>query len=88
MDGKVTYLPIYMCYLVKEQSIAQLSLDLDTIENNLDLNSLKLQQVGAEISENQKLQQPVAELEFPTIFGFVPWGHHVEIITKCKTILL
>lgn len=75
MDGKVTYLPIYMCYLVKEQSIAQLSLDLDTIENNLDLNSLKL-------------QQPVAELEFPTIFGFVPWGHHVEIITKCKTILL
>ena len=59
-----------------------------TIENNLDLNSLKLQQVGAEISENQKLQQPVAELEFPTIFGFVPWGHHVEIVTKCKTILL
>ena len=64
-----------MCYLVKEQSIGQLSLDLDTIENNLDLNSLKL-------------QQPVAELEFPTIFGFVPWGHHVEIVTKCKTILL
>ncbi len=88
MDGKVTYLPIYMCYLVKEQSIGQLIVDLDTIENNLDLNSLKLQQVGAEISENQKLQQPVAELEFPTIFGFVPWGYHVEIVTKCKTILL
>lgn len=88
MDGKVTYLPIYMWYLVKEQSIGQLMVDLDTIENNLDLNSLKLQQVGAEISENQKLQQPVAELEFPTIFGFVPWRHHVEIITKCKTILL
>lgn len=75
MDGKVTYLPIYMCYLVKEQSIGQLMVDLDTIENNLDLNSLKLQQVGAEI-------------EFPAIFGFVPWRHHVEIITKCKTILL
>ena len=38
MDGKVTYLPIYMWYLVKEQSIAQLIVDLDTIENNLDLN--------------------------------------------------
>lgn len=57
-----------------------------TIADSMDLNSLKLQQVGAEISENQKLQQPVAELEFPTIFGFVPWGHHVEIVTKCKTI--
>ena len=44
-----------------------------TIENSIDLNSLKLQQVGAEI-------------EFPAIFGFVPWRHHVEIVTKCKTI--
>jgi hypothetical protein len=29
---------------------------------SLDLNSLKLQQVGAEINEKQKLQQHVAEL--------------------------
>ncbi len=28
-DGKVTYLPIYMCYLVKGQSIGQLIVDLD-----------------------------------------------------------
>lgn len=28
-DGKVMYLPIYMCYLVKEQSIGQLIVDLD-----------------------------------------------------------
>lgn len=28
-DGNVTYLPIYMCYLVKEQSIGQLMVDLD-----------------------------------------------------------
>lgn len=57
-----------------------------TIENNLDLNSLKLQQVGAEIGEYQKLHQAGAEIEFPAIFGFVPWRHHVEIVTKCKTI--
>ncbi|MCI5730535.1 MAG: DUF1016 N-terminal domain-containing protein [Eubacterium sp.] len=57
-----------------------------TIEDIIDLNSLKLQQVGAEISENQKLHQAGAEIEFPAIFGFVPWRHHVEIVTKCKTI--
>ena len=57
-----------------------------TIENSIDLNSLKLQQVGAEISENQKLHQAGAEIEFPAIFGFVPWRHHVEIVTKCKII--
>ena len=28
-DGNVMYLPIYMCYLVKEQSIGQLIVDLD-----------------------------------------------------------
>lgn len=52
----------------------------NTIENSIDLNSLKLQQVGAEISENQKLHQAGAEIEFPAIFGFVPWRHHVEIV--------
>lgn len=56
------------------------------MKKSIDLNSLKLQQVGAEISENQKLHQAGAEIEFPAIFGFVPWRHHVEIVTKCKTI--
>jgi len=51
-----------------------------TIADSMDLNSLKLQQVGAEISENQKLHQAGAEIEFPAIFGFVPWRHHVEIV--------
>lgn len=32
------------------------------------------------------LQQDVGELPFPDVFGFVPWGHHVEIVTKCKSI--
>ena len=33
-----------------------------------------------------KLHQLGAEMEFPSVFGFVPWRHHVEIVTKCKTI--
>ena len=39
-----------------------------TFEDSIDLNSLNLQQVGAEISENQKLHQAGAEIEFPAIF--------------------
>lgn len=53
----------------------------------MDISSLKLQQVAAEIQETaseEKLQQVVAEIPFPAIFGFIPWGHHIEIITKCK----
>lgn len=33
---------------------------------------------------NEKLQRVVGE--FPQLFSMVPWGQHVEIITRCKTI--
>ena len=57
-----------------------------TIENSIDLNSLKLQQVGAEISENQKTAPSWCRNRISCNLGFVPWRHHVEIVTKCKTI--
>ena len=43
----------------------------------------KLHQLGGEFGE-QKLQRVVGE--FPTLLSFVPWRHHVEIISKCKSI--
>ena len=30
------------------------------------------------------LQQPVGE--FPSPFACVPWGHHIAIISKCKSV--
>ena len=55
----------------------------------------KLYQVGKEILDT-KLHQPGAEIgnsklyqvgkEFPAPFALVPWRHHVEIISKCKSI--
>ncbi|MCD8296050.1 MAG: PDDEXK nuclease domain-containing protein [Prevotella sp.] len=62
----------------------------------------KLQQLVGEIQSADKqmvvkLQQLVGEFggtmnnstegeDFPWAFSFVPWGHHVQIITKCKNI--
>lgn len=46
----------------------------------------KLHQLGGEIREYAKLHQSGGEMHFPTIFGFVPWRHHIEIITKCKSV--
>ena len=34
----------------------------------------------------EKLHQLGGETGFPELFAAVPWRHHVEIITKCKTI--
>ena len=47
--------------------------------------SARLQQIGTPIQE-ENLQQAVGEMAFPPAFSYVPWGHHILIITKCKTI--
>ena len=54
----------------------------------------KLPQLVGELkqSENQpniELSQVVGEsqhTDFPPLFAYVPWGHHAEIIAKCKTV--
>jgi len=48
-----------------------------------ELPNSKLYQPGREI-QNTKLHQLGAE--FPTPFALVPWRHHVEIISKCKSV--
>ena len=62
---------------------------LQTFNSLINTESVKMQQVAAEIHEKpdrQKLQQVVAEIPFPAGFSFVPWGHHCLIITKCKEV--
>ena len=44
----------------------------------------KLSQVVAEIRPNDSIDQE--DNDFPALFALVPWGHHVEIIAKCRTI--
>ena len=51
----------------------------------------KLQQLVGEMQtvESQAgiiLQQHVGEVDFPIILGLVPWGHHIQIISNCKSI--
>ena len=44
----------------------------------------KLQQIGGNWSDEEKLKQVVSE--FPLPFACVPWGHHVRIVQHSKTI--
>ncbi len=46
---------------------------IHAMDDKLKLDSIKLQQIGAEMS-------------FPSFFGFVPWRHHVEIVSKCNSV--
>ena len=70
-----------------KQKLAQVVRELQNTENK---NDTKLAQAVREFA-NIKLQQPVGEIEeigvpFPNIFAFVPWGHHINILSKSKTI--
>lgn len=51
----------------------------------------KLQQIVGELQSfdsqaETTIQQLVGEKDFPAVLGLVPWGHHIQIIAKCKTI--
>jgi len=48
-----------------------------------EIPNTKLHQAGGE-TENLKLHQFGGE--FPAPFALVPWRHHVEIISKCKSV--
>ena len=35
---------------------------------------------------NVEIRQHIDELEMPQHFGMIPWGQHIEIFTRCKTL--
>ncbi len=62
---------------------------LEEMEEGLELGGPKLRQVAAvtlDDVDGEILRQSVAELGFPTAFGFVPWGHHIAIVRGCDTV--
>ena len=71
----------YLFYTQAEHAILhQFGAELQNIENQ---HKAKLHQLGAEYN-GLRFQQ--SDENFPLPFALVPWRHHVEIITKCKSI--
>ena len=54
------------------------------IQSSDNQSITKLHHLGGEIDESQII--PSYGTKYPSIFSFVPWRHHVEIISSCKTI--
>ena len=71
----------YMFYAQESQKLPQLVGELQSA----DLHGRKrLPQLVGEIHDRIISQQD--GVAFPEIFAYVPWGHHAEIIAKCKTL--
>ena len=64
-----------------KEKLYQLGKDIPEIK--LKQTVAKLQSTATEDVE-EKLQRPVAE--FPLAFALVPWGQHIDIVAKCKSI--
>ena len=71
----------YMFYSQKAQKLPQLVGELQRADFQ---GGKKLPQLAGEIHDRIISQQD--GVAFPEIFAYVPWGHHAEIIAKCKTL--
>ena len=61
----------------ENQKLDQLGKELYLLNNE---NDAKLDQLGQEINDNG-----INGIDFPPLFAFVPWRHHIEIIKNCTT---
>lgn len=71
----------YMFYAQESQKLPQLVGELQSADLQ---GRKKLPQHAGEIHDRIISQQD--GVAFPEIFAYVPWGHHAEIIAKCKTL--
>ena len=77
------YMKKWYVFYVQENELSFLHQLGAEMQNTESQYLIKMHQLGAELGD-EKLYQ-VGE-EFPLPFALVPWRHHVEIITRCKSI--
>ena len=77
------YMKKWYLFYTKEMDLKILQRTVGELQFANNQYSKKLHRFGGELDE-EKLHQSGGE--FPLPFALVPWRHHVEIITKCKSI--
>lgn len=78
------YMKKWYLFYTDKANLQILQRPIGELQATLNQSSIKLQRVVGEISDEEFLKQVVSE--FPQMFGLVPWGQHIEIITRCKTL--
>ncbi|MBQ9508478.1 MAG: DUF1016 family protein [Bacteroidales bacterium] len=85
--SNVKYMKQWYLYYYEKVIKGQWSIDQISHQAGDQLDVIKKsQQVAGQIETLKKGQQPAGQLEMPEIFGRIPWFHHVQIISKCKTL--
>ena len=71
----------YLFYSQGTEKLSQVAKELQLFDNQLNE---KLSQAGREIQESSLTLRD--GVPFPAFFSLVPWRHHIEIVTKCRSI--
>ena len=77
------YMKKWYLFYTQKESIGILQRLIGELNTQTEQVAIKLHQVGGEFPTEKNHQTGG---DFPLPFALVPWRHHVEIITKCKSI--
>ncbi|MBQ3778268.1 MAG: DUF1016 family protein, partial [Fibrobacter sp.] len=87
----------WYCFYTQKEAVQKLQRPVAELESEkLQQPVRELDETKSSRFDSEKLQQPVREFEktklhqvgaeMPAFFAGVPWGHHIAIITKCKSV--
>lgn len=87
----------WYCFYTQKEAVQKLQRPVAELESEkLQQPVRELNEAKSCRLDREKLQQPVREFEktklhqvgaeMPAFFAGVPWGHHIAIITKCKSV--
>ena len=87
----------WYCFYTQKEAVQKLQRPVAELESEkLQQPVRELNEPKSSRLDREKLQQPVREFEktklhqagaeMPAFFAGVPWGHHIAIITKCKSV--
>ena len=80
------YMKKWYLFYTKGDAEEKLQRAVGELQSSINQGYIKLQRPVGEIPQAVGESETKIGVDFPFPFSFVPWGHHVEIITKCKSI--
>ena len=85
-DTNVKYMKRWYLFYYERVIKGQRPVDQIGHQAGDELEVIIRQQVADQIEEGEKGQRLVDQLEMPELFGRVPWGQHIDIISRCETL--
>lgn len=85
-DTNVKYMKRWYLFYYERVIKGQRPVDQIGHQAGDELDLIIRQQVADQIEEGEKGQRLVDQLEMPKLFGRVPWGQHIDIISRCETL--